>query len=213
MTIIRRLLGALLLGVTALKVSALQVHVTDSDAQPLANAVVAFYPQGDRVAEKKSAPQLQASMDQRDRQFVPYVLAVQVGTQVSFPNSDDIRHHVYSFSPSKRFELRLYHGTTADPVVFDRAGEVVLGCNIHDSMVGYIYVLDTPYFDVTDSEGKVTLETLPQAGRIEVQHPRALQPAVKTLPAIEGSVQIMLGPLAPDPREKPPGSALDALFE
>ena len=78
------------------------------------------------------------------------------GTSVAFPNSDNIRHHVYSFSLAKRFELRLYQGTQSAPVVFDSPGVVVLGCNIHDWMVGYIYVTDDSRFAVSDEHGRVT---------------------------------------------------------
>jgi hypothetical protein len=112
-------------------------------------------------------------MDQRDQQFAPHVLAVQRGTAVSFPNSDQIRHHVYSFSEPKRFELRLYSGVPADPVVFDRAGTVVLGCNIHDDMIGFVRVVDTPWFATSGEDGVARIEKVP-AGRYraELWHPR-----------------------------------------
>ena len=84
-------------------------------------------------------------VDQINLEFVPHVKPVVVGSPVYFPNKDDVRHHVYSFSPAKRFELPLYSGTPAAPVVFDRPGIVAIGCNIHDWMLGYIYVAETPY--------------------------------------------------------------------
>jgi len=96
-------------------------------------------------------------MDQKNRMFIPHVLAVQTGTAVRFPNSDDIRHHVYSFSPAKPFQLPLYKGTPANPVVFDKAGVVTLGCNIHDQMSAFIIVVDTPYFERTGGDGHATL--------------------------------------------------------
>jgi hypothetical protein len=112
-------------------------------------------------------------MDQHDKTFVPLVLAVPVGTAVSFPNRDNIRHHVYSFSRAKRFELPLYIGTPAAPVVFDRPGVVVLGCNIHDWMVGYIYVADTPYVAKTAEDGRARLAELPPGTyEVRVWHPR-----------------------------------------
>lgn len=83
------------------------------------------------------------SMDQVNSQFVPAVLAVRTGSLVRFPNNDQIRHQVYSFSPAKKFELPLFQGSTAAPVRFDQAGLVTVGCNIHDWMLGYIVVLDT----------------------------------------------------------------------
>src|SRR5437868_8194485 len=124
------------------------VTVKDSKGDPVSDAVVYAIASGPRAASKK-----QAVIDQRDRQFVPYVTAVQVGTAVLFPNSDNIRHHVYSVSPAKRFELPLYAGVPAAPVVFDKEGFVTLGCNIHDWMVAYVAVLPTPYFQVTRADG------------------------------------------------------------
>lgn len=109
-----------------------------------------------------------AVMDQKNRQFVPHVLPVQTGTAVEFPNSDDVRHQVYSFSPAKKFQLPLYTGTPASPIVFDKPGVVSLGCNIHDRMSAYIVVVDTPYFAVTGRDGRVTLPNL-GSGRYVVQ--------------------------------------------
>ncbi|MCI3946822.1 hypothetical protein K0038_03896 [Pseudomonas syringae] len=131
-------------------------QMLDNQGKPVAEAVVTLKgPPG-------AAPLvLQASMDQRDQEFSPHVLAVHTGTQVKFPNSDNIRHQVYSFSPAKRFELRLYEGTPSDPLLFDKPGVVVLGCNIHDWMVGYIYVTDEPWFGVTDSNGQVRFDQVP----------------------------------------------------
>jgi hypothetical protein len=96
-----------------------------------------------------------------------------VGSPVYFPNKDDVRHHVYSFSAAKRFELPLYVGTPAEPVVFDRPGIVTIGCNIHDWMIGYIYVAETPYFARSGGDGQARLDNLP-AGRyvLRVWHPR-----------------------------------------
>ena len=130
--------------------ASLQVQLQDSHGQPLANAVVSLNgPQGAPVGP------IPAIMDQVQKQFLPAVLAVRSGTRVSFPNRDDIRHQVYSFSPAKRFELRLYKDTPSEPVLFDKPGLVVLGCNIHDWMVGYIYVTDDPWFAVSDEAGKL----------------------------------------------------------
>ena len=81
-----------------------------------------------------------AVMDQVNKQFLPELLIVQQGQLVNFPNSDNIRHNVYSFSSAKSFQLKLYSGQPKEPIIFDTQGVVVLGCNIHDSMVGYIYV-------------------------------------------------------------------------
>ena len=144
--------------------------VRDDGGKPLADVVVSLAPAG-----AGPAPPLATSvvMDQQDKAFVPLVLAVPVGASVSFPNRDNIRHHVYSFSAAKRFELPLYIGTPAAPVVFDKPGVVVLGCNIHDWMVGYVYVSDTPYFAKTAADGTVRLADVPPgAYEARVWHPR-----------------------------------------
>ena len=99
-------------------------------------------------------------MDQKDSAFVPHMLVVERGTAVTFPNSDSVSHHVYSFSEAKRFELALYKGDRHPPLVFDRAGVVVLGCNIHDGMLGYVVVVDSPHFATTDAAGRVVLHGL-----------------------------------------------------
>jgi len=94
-----------------------------------------------------------AELGQRDRQFTPQLLVVQTGTLVSFPNHDTVRHHVYSFSPIKVFEIKLYAGTPSDPIAFDKPGVATLGCNIHDRMSAHIIVVDTPLFAHTDAGG------------------------------------------------------------
>ena len=92
---------------------------------------------------------------------MPLVSVVQTGAAITFPNKDNIEHDVYSFSPAKRFELNLYHGIPASPVVFDKAGLVVMGCNIHDSMIAYLLIVDTPWFAKTDASGRATIDNLP----------------------------------------------------
>ncbi len=130
----------------------LSVRILDAQGQPVAGAVLSL------AGETQARPAGLAVMDQVDKQFVPAVLAVATGTAVSFPNRDDIRHQVYSFSPAKRFELRLYEGTPSVPVTFDQPGLVVLGCNIHDWMLGYVYITDDPWFAVSDAQGLVQLD-------------------------------------------------------
>ena len=120
-----------------------QVEVLDAAGKPLADAVVFLE---SPEARKAVRPLAGAEMAQEKRQFVPGVLVVPLGTEVRFPNHDTVRHHVYSFSPAKKFELKLYTGTPSNPVRFDQAGVVVLGCNIHDQMVGWIVVVDTPHY-------------------------------------------------------------------
>jgi len=103
-----------------------------------------------------------AVVDQVQKTFVPGILPIVVGTYVRFPNHDQIQHHVYSFSATKTFELPLYKGEDAAPVLFDKIGVVKIGCNIHDWMSGIILVLPTPHFTVTDASGKYVLEDLPE---------------------------------------------------
>lgn len=103
-----------------------------------------------------------ALVDQVEKTFVPGLLPITVGTFVRFPNHDQVQHHVYSFSPTKTFELPLYKGESAPPVLFDKVGVVKIGCNIHDWMSGIILVLPTPHFAVTDASGKYVLENVPE---------------------------------------------------
>jgi plastocyanin len=141
----------------------LTVEVEDSRGSAVSEAVVYAVPEG---RTPSSPPSKRAVMDQKNRTFVPHVLAIQTGTAVTFPNSDNVRHQVYSFSPAKKFQLPLYAGTPAEPVVFDKPGVVALGCNIHDQMSAYVVVVDTPYLGVT-ADGRATLTGLP-AGRYHV---------------------------------------------
>jgi len=149
----------------------IRVLVSDDKGTPVKDAVVyAELKEGKYPSPPKK---MTATMDQQNKEFIPYVLPVQIGTSVNFPNSDNIRHHVYSFSPAKKFELPLYKGKPGNPVVFDKQGAVAVGCNIHDWMIAYIYVVDTPYFAKTSDNGKGNLSDLP-AGlyEIKVWHPR-----------------------------------------
>ena len=150
------------------------VTVKDSQGTLVSNAVVYAKSTKPIVSLEKK----QAVIEQRDKQFVPSVTAIQVGTSVTFPNRDNVRHDVYSLSPVKEFELPLYAGIPADPVTFDKEGFVTLGCSIHDWMVAYIAVLPTPYFQVTGKNGHSVLENLP-AGRYTVQ---IWQPLLKGAP-------------------------------
>ncbi len=134
----------------------LTVDVLDSTGAPVENAVVYAEPEA-RLTLAKST----AIIEQRSKQFNPLVSVVQTGTDITFPNFDSVRHHVYSFSPAKTFELKLYSGVPANPVKFDKAGTIVLGCNIHDYMVAFIKVVDTPYFTKTNKSGKALLRDLP----------------------------------------------------
>jgi plastocyanin len=152
--------------------------VTDDKGRPIPDAVVSFTGVGASAPAPAKATLI---MDQQNKEFVPYVLPVYVGTPVSFPNRDNIRHHVYSFSAPKKFELPLYIGTPAAPVVFDKPGVVALGCNIHDWMLAYVYVVSTPHFAKTGADGKAQLEVLaPGTYEARVWHPRLRGETEKT---------------------------------
>lgn len=159
------LLAALMLLVCNLASAAnLVVQVNDKTGVALENVVI--YAESAGLELKPKSPHL-VEIAQIKRQFVPLVTVVQTGSEISFPNFDSIRHHVYSFSTAKKLDLPLYFGRPAVPQVFDKAGTVVLGCNIHDRMIAYVQVVNTPYFGKSDAAGKVRLEGLP-AGKYQL---------------------------------------------
>ncbi|MET3107416.1 plastocyanin [Oxalobacteraceae bacterium GrIS 2.11] len=145
---------AMLFYSTTSRSASLSVQVADSSGAPLENAVVYAEPLAGEVKLKRVPP---VEISQVKRQFVPLVTVIQAGTEISFPNYDSVKHHVYSFSPAKHFDLPLYSGKAAEPQLFDKVGTVVLGCNIHDKMLAYVQVVNTPYFGKTDAAGKVRL--------------------------------------------------------
>lgn len=144
---IRFALFTVLLSILPAVAEPLSFIVVARDGTPVADAVISSGPRVESTAGT-------AEMDQVDKTFSPYVLPVAQGTDVNFPNSDQIRHHVYSFSEAKPFELRLYSGTPEAPVKFEKAGVVVVGCNIHDNMIGYIFVSPRAHWARTDKAGK-----------------------------------------------------------
>lgn len=146
-----------------------QVQVQDAAGKPLADAVVFLESREARALVK---PASGAEIGQKAKVFDPTVLVVPVGTPVSFPNRDTVRHHVYSFSAAKSFELKLYSGVPANPVLFDKAGIAVLGCNIHDAMTAWVVVVDTPYFGRSSATGTVAIPAVPAGSyRLRVWHP------------------------------------------
>jgi plastocyanin len=152
-----------------------KIQLLDQDNKPVSQAVISI--PSETVSNSTAQ---EAVMDQINRQFVPHVLTINRGQFVSFPNSDNIRHHVYSFSDPKPFEIKLYRGTPTSPDLFDKPGIVILGCNIHDHMVGYIYVADNEMTAVTDEEGMVALNAqVPD--EIKIWHPRLSKSAVKVI--------------------------------
>jgi plastocyanin len=149
----------------------LVVTVTTPDGKPLADAVVTLpVPAG---APKPAFP-WKLEIAQKDKQFAPFVLVTPVGAEVAFPNLDKFRHHVYSFSKGNRFELELYGREDERSVTFKTAGTAALGCNIHDQMVAFVRVVDTPFAAKTDAAGLATIKAAPDgAAKLTVWHPHA----------------------------------------
>jgi plastocyanin len=158
-----------LLGACAAEASPVTVQVATSSGDPAIDAIVVFDPL-DSPAPAATATAT-AVVDQVNKRFVPHVSVVRTGTSVTFPNSDHIRHQVYSFSAAKTFSLKLYAGSPKVDVVFDKPGLVVLGCNIHDTMVGFVGVVDSPYFGKITDTGAVTLDLPAGHYRMRIWHP------------------------------------------
>ena len=157
--------------------SRLAVTVVDAAGHPVRDAVV--------VAELpgKRAPAIgrDYAMTQQDMAFHPFVLVVPVGASVTFPNADNTRHQVYSFSAPKRFELRLFARDQSRSVRFDVPGVVALGCNIHDMMSAFIFVSDNAWTAKTDEHGIAVLPDLPgDAGQLVIWHPYLRSPDNRT---------------------------------
>ena len=170
--IVQLLVGALiaLASSPAAQAADLSVTVRTTAGKPVADAVVMLRP----AAGGAPKPEPGYRMSQHHMQFDPFVLIVPVGAEVAFPNLDPVRHHVYSFSPAKTFELKLYSKGEAPAVRMDKAGVVAVGCNIHDSMVGFIRVVDAPFAVKTDAKGVALLRGVPAgAATLTVWHPYA----------------------------------------
>ena len=166
-----------------------EVRVSDAAGKPLANAVVFLE---SREAKAASKPATGVEIAQVDRQFVPQVTVVPVGTAVSFPNRDTVRHHVYSFSAVKKLEIKLYVGTPAAPVVFDQPGIGVLGCNIHDNMAAWVVIVETPWYGQSNADGRVAWPQVPPGTyRLRTWHPSLAAGA----PAADQALKVEAGAL------------------
>jgi len=147
----------------------LSVRVVDAAGKPVRNAVVTFYPAGNAARPAHGGGHY--AVAQRNLQFQPFLSIVPVGADVSFPNFDPTKHHVYSFSPAKHFELKLFAKDQSRTVRFDKPGVVALGCNIHDQMSAFIIVTDSAWTGRTNAQGQVVFGDAPAAaGRITVWH-------------------------------------------
>ena len=150
----------------------LVVSVVDMRGKSVVDAVVYLELTDKPVVQSPAAARSKAfEIEQRGRQFLPLVSVIQTGTAVNFPNNDNVRHHVYSFSPAKVFELKLYSGVAGQAIVFDKPGTVVLGCNIHDSMVAFIHIVEAPWFAKSSLSGEARLPSLPPGNyRLKAWH-------------------------------------------
>jgi len=207
--------GMLLLLFTSSAVAfKLDFQFTDAQNLPVTNAVVSLLPSTPQ-ARSTSPPNI-GKMRQRNREFLPYVLPVQRNTPVVFPNEDPFQHHVYSFSATKRFEVKLFSGVNKSPIVFDKTGVATLGCNIHDWMIGYIVVVDTPYFDKSGATGHVVFTQLPaDTYQAEIWHPRLSQQLTRRVVFAANAdkrLQIQLK-LTNPPKAEPPSADSDDDFD
>ena len=182
------------------------VSVTDSAGKPLPQAVAVLEPVSGKLPVK---PMTGVEVAQSKRRFQPAFTVVTVGTPVTFPNFDTVRHHVYSFSSIKTFELKLYAGVPNVPVVFDKPGMAVLGCNIHDNMAAWVLVVDSPLHARSGADGKARIAAVaPGAYRLRVWHPGQpanVEPATTQIAVTEADsehavrLNVTLNPLAPLP--------------
>ena len=172
----------LVVPLTAARAAALNINVGDTDGKPLPDAVALLETANGKAPVK---PMADVEISQAKRRFNPRVTLVTVGTRVTFPNFDTVRHHVYSFSPIKTFELKLYAGVPNAPVTFDKPGFAVLGCNIHDTMAAWVVVADSPWSARTGANGLARIDNIPPGNyRLRVWHPGlplAPEPAVLAL--------------------------------
>ena len=147
----------------------LSVTITGAAGKALVDGVLLLEPAGSRVAPK---PMADVEISQSTRQFHPRVTLVTTGTRATFPNFDTVRHHVYSFSPIKSFELKLYAGVPNVPITFDKPGFAVLGCNIHDTMAAWVVVADSPWSAQSGADGLARIDGIPPGNyRLRVWHP------------------------------------------
>lgn len=180
---------SLLLTSALLQAAPLQILITDQQGVPLADAVVELVDPANKAYRSSKA-----EVAQQDLTFRPFVSAVQAGTAVDFPNQDKTRHHVYSFSPAKVFELKLYANKPEAPVLFDTPGIIALGCNIHDYMQAYIYVGESPFLAVSNEQGIAMVPEAPNGSyQLKLWHPwqdQEVAPQQVTLPLTVSTYKI-----------------------
>jgi plastocyanin len=203
----RLLLLLLACSAVAARAGDVRFQLTDAKGAPVADAVVSLTPLDSTapvaVANKPS------EIEQRAKEFQPYVTAIQVGTTVRFPNRDEVEHHVYSLSKAKKFEFPLYKPGMAEEIVFDQAGVVAVGCNIHDWMAAYVIVLPTPWFAVTPATGDATVSLPPGRYQVEIWQPRLKEKITREIVVSDrGPTEPLAFQLAlkPDQRRRAPAA-------
>lgn len=186
----------------------LRVSVTDSGGQPLRYAAITATWPG---AEPPQAAAELPVMTQRDLAFVPHMLVVPQHASVLFPNRDKTRHHVYSFSKAKTFDIKLYIGRPERPITFNQPGVVTIGCNIHDHMQGYIIVSADPRWAVTDANGEAIFENMPAVPlTLSLWHPWMMSEATRATREVAADtrrVRFVLDVTAPPQPVKDPGAS------
>ncbi|HSC11127.1 MAG TPA: methylamine utilization protein [Rhodanobacteraceae bacterium] len=148
------------------------VRISDTRGHAVADAVVTIAPQsGASVAP--APPAATRVIDQKNETFIPYIEVFRPGDKVVFHNSDNTRHHAYSFAPAGQFEFVLAPGESSAPLQLDKLGVIAVGCNIHDQMITYLYVTDTPLVAHSGGDGIAQLSNLPKGDyAVRVWHPQ-----------------------------------------
>lgn len=179
----------------------LTVVVRDDKGRPVEDAVVIL----DAPTATKPRPG-SFTISQKDMKFDPFVLVVPKGSTIGFGNLDPFRHHVYSFSPGNKFELKLFGQGETRPVRFDTLGVVAIGCNIHDSMQAFVQVVDTSHAAKSGADGKVILRSVPAGSfKVRVWHPRLRAPANQLTLDVNTRQNVSL-PVTVKLRRPPPSS-------
>ncbi len=186
----------------------LVVKVVDGGGHPVSDSVLTLIPQNGVAPAEATKPETRV-IDQKDETFIPYVQVVRPGDSVVFRNSDDTRHHVYSFAKVKAFEFVLAPGESSAPLQIDKTGVAVVGCNIHDNMIAYLFVSDAPLLAQTKTDGTITFPGLPAGNyALHIWHPQlrpgqtdVVQPIAMTGTGGPRAHEVALS-LLPDPRQR-----------
>lgn len=180
---------------TAASAAPLQISVIGADGKPAPDVVVLVTPTAAWSPQPLPEP---AVIAQKDIRFVPYVSVVPVGASVRFVNKDGFDHHVRSqpggplgtVAPAKQFEFRMpaaAHGKESGAdLKLDVPGSIVLGCHLHGSMRGHLFVSSTPWAAVSDAQGKAVFADVPEGqADVKLWHPDQL--------AEQAGMQVQLG--------------------